>query len=484
MAGKATCTRKSRPDLGENGVITKKKLIIISSNNLNDVEERTMDHGKKHRYAPILAIFALFAVSAFSGELDSLHMQLFGSGSTQFGQIVEGQYTFARTNDNKLDHYWIERATIQMGLNVKQSNGLDIILASEGQVYFPYAGGGDGSGFGYELLEQRYKWYPTQVEATFTKGDPSAAALNMELGFFPYKYNPDGRNFGDYFYRLSTYPQYMPTSFDMPFQRILGLRLNGTFFSSLKADLLLTSEVYLWPLKDFSLAGILDYNFLKFFDMGAGIMWHRLISVDNSLTTPPTSYQNGYDFTFAGTKVMFRGVLDFKTLMPFNFWGKNDLRLYGEMCLDGLKNYPITDTSDEYYPGYNDLLKRTPIMFGFNVPTCKVLDVLSLEAEWWDSYPFANSYWGVYPVGYKQNPFPDKYVSTSPGHKAYPYAGPWHWSVYAKKNVLNNINLIFQVARDHTILETTLTGTSNADPQEAMDGLGNWGWMAKIEYCF
>jgi hypothetical protein len=64
------------------------------------------------------------------------------------------------------------------------------------------------------------------------------------------------------------------------------------------------------------------------------------------------------------------------------------------MCLDGLKNYPITDTSDEYYPGYNDLLKRTPIMFGFNVPTCKVLDVLSLEAEWWDSYPFANSYWG------------------------------------------------------------------------------------------
>jgi len=53
-----------------------------------------------------------------------------------------------------------------------------------------------------------------------------------------------------------------------------------------------------------------------------------------------------------------------------------------------------------------------------------------------------------------------------------------------KKNVLNNINLIFQVPGTIPFLETTLTGTSNADPQEAMDGLGKLGWMAKIRILF
>jgi len=40
------------------------------------------------------------------------------------------------------------------------------------------------------------------------------------------------------------------------------------------------------------------------------------------------------------------------------------------------------------------------------------------------------------------------------------------------------------VGRDHTFIETSFSGLSNGDPQECMDGKGNWGWMAKIEYGF
>jgi hypothetical protein len=417
-----------------------------------------------------------------ANKLKDYSLRPFGYGDCEFGQIVRGQYTFARSGDGRLDHYCIERSIVQLGLELKHQNGLAVVLAGEGQVYFPYAGGGDGSGFGYELLEARYKWYPHQAEASYSLGSPGTPQLRVGVGFFPFKYNPDGRNFGDYLFRMSTYPQYMPTSFDSPYQRLFGLRAHGNIFSSLNLDALLTSEVYLWPLRDFSLTFLADYTLLDFADFGAGIMGHRMFSVDTKLTTPSFQDQNSHSFSFAGTKVMFRLSLDFKKILPgAALWGKNDWRLYGEACLNGLKNYKIDDTTDLYYPGYNDLMKRLPVLIGFNVPTCKVFDVLSVEVEWWDTYPFANSYWGVYPVGYKQNPFPERYDTR---HKAFAYGGPWHWSIYAKKNILGYINLIAQVARDHTVLETTLTGTSNADPEEAMDGIGSWAWMGKIEYCF
>ena len=161
-------------------------------------------------------------------------------------------------------------------------------------------------------------------------------------------------------------------------------------------------------------------------------------------------------------------------------WGKEDWRVYGEMCLNGLKDYPVTDTNSTLYPGYSSLKKRMPILMGFNVPTCKILDVFALEAEWWDNN-FANSYWGVFNAGYGLAPNPFPYSSVN---RKQPYGGPWHWSVYAKKTLFEHVKLVAQVGRDHTFIETSMTGLSNGDPQEAMDGLGNWGWMAKIEYGF
>jgi hypothetical protein len=235
---------------------------------------------------------------------------------------------------------------------------------------------------------------------------------------------------------------------------------------------------------------------------------------------------------------MARAALDFKRLLPFDIWKANDLRLYSEICWNGLKNYPVEDTAvvktNQNYPGYDSLYKRTLVSIGFNWPTHPLasytiipgvaalclnnnfspgtlisggvgiiagtgiwllqkwtgvplgLDLLSLEAEYWNN-DFANSYWGVFPTGggYLQNPNPWTYQkSIDKGARIDPYGGPWHWSVYAKKTLFKNAKLIVQVSRDHTILETTLTGMANGDPQEAMDGLGNWGWMSKVEFGF
>ena len=117
-------------------------------------------------------------------------------------------------------------------------------------------------------------------------------------------------------------------------------------------------------------------------------------------------------------------------------------------------------------------------MLGFNIPTFKIMDVLSFEAEYWD-HDFANSYTNVYYEGLPPNPV----LYSESGHDQ-KYGGPWYWSVYAQKTILENLTFKLQFARDHTVIETSLTGRSTGDPQEAMDGRGNWSWMFKIEFGF
>ena len=443
-----------------------------------------------------IAGVVLFAVPSF-GEPDtneaSLHARVFGYGGYEFGQIVKGQYAFVPNDPSRrLFHYAMEQAVIQIGGEVTRSDGMSIILVGQGRLSFPYALPTDGAGAGgFQVYSPRYSWDIHHAEAAYTMGNPDAPIVRIGAGLFPFKYNPDARTFGDYLLRISPRPQFLQTHFDAPYQRLLGLHVSSCWFPllpeevlALRQDLLLTSEIHLWPLKDFSLSYLVNMTLFRFADIGAGIMGDRMFPVNDSLEKPPSPYFSYFRFSFGGTKVMLRLALDFKRILPFKeLWGKNDWRIYSEACWNGIKNCAITDTNAKallQYPGYNDLKKRLPVVFGFNVPTCKLLDVLSIEGEWWNNN-FANSYWGVFNAGYQLNPDPYPYPG---GNRFDPYGGRWHWSVYAKKTVAKNIRIAAQAARDHTLIETAFSGPSNADPQEAMDGKGNWGWMAKIEYGF
>jgi hypothetical protein len=429
----------------------------------------------------IIGIGVMAASALGEGDSSGISARLMGYGEVEFGQIVNGQYSKAPDGSGLLNHYAVEGAVVQLGGEIKRDDGLSIDLIGKGVLSFPYCLPTDGSGAGgFASYSPKFTWTVWQADADYSLGDKSNPYLNITAGYFPFKYNPDARNFGDYLFRINPYPQYFQTIFDQPFAQLLGLRIGSTPVSNLRTDILLTSESQLWPLRDFSVAGLASYKLLNFFELGAGIMWDRFLSVDNKITTPPTSV-NTANFTFQGTKVEFRGALDLKQLCPgFAFFGKNDLRLYSELCLNGLKDHPDTNIADPSYPGYTSLEKRRPLLLGFNIPTFKFLEVLSVEAEWWDDN-FANSYYNVLNAGYALDPNPTKIRSE---HIAQPYGGAWHWSVYAKKSIMPNLNLVAQVSRDHTFIETSMTGTSNADPEEALDGLGDWMWKCKLEYLF
>jgi hypothetical protein len=136
---------------------------------------------------------------------------------------------------------------------------------------------------------------------------------------------------------------------------------------------------------------VATYKKQEVFEAGLGIKFCRFVSAankkyDSSLVEFPYNYDTtisvvpkssgGFDtvktyyptkMPFSGTKVMAR--LDWHPLKTFNvqsdFFGKEDLRIYGEAAILGIKNYPTDYTG----LGYNNLLERIPVMAGINLPT-------------------------------------------------------------------------------------------------------------------
>lgn len=80
--------------------------------------------------------------------------------------------------------------------------------------------------------------------------------------------------------------------------------------------------------------------------------------------------------------VMGRFSVDPKPLLGLeSALSPQDLVLYGETTIIGLDNYPIF---------YKSISERTPVMMGFNLPTFKWLDFLTVEMEYWKN-PHMNS---------------------------------------------------------------------------------------------
>jgi hypothetical protein len=97
----------------------------------------------------------------------------------------------------------------------------------------------------------------------YSFGDPQNPFLQIEAGYFPYKYNPDVRNLGEYLFRSFCYPASLLNTFDRPYADLLGLRIGNAIplsGGSFHHDLLFTSETKYYPLKDFSLSYVADYS--------------------------------------------------------------------------------------------------------------------------------------------------------------------------------------------------------------------------------
>jgi len=362
-----------------------------------------------------------------------------------------------------------------------------------------------------EFLRRRFVAYivDAAIEKKVITGS-GANELFVEFGYFPVKYNAESRNLGEYLFRSGTYYPTINSGFELADkEKLTGVhgRFTHNFSekSDFKADLYFTNDMRDYPVHDFSLSYILTANLSRVLEVSAGAMHAHLIVADKRKTTPyydktlftkspdgkriydviMPDYPNVGDtaiYTFKGTKLMGRVTFDIKNLFGGEgILGKEDCKIYGETAILGLKNYPIW---------YEDITERWPIMVGFNFPTFKLLDVLSIELEHNPS-PYTNTAERVW-----KNRSPIPYI---PGHRHMDITddsewpdgipGPitnddFKWSVYASRK-FGHFRVSAQVASDHMIRSQYMLGPpTSMRYTELCPRSTDWYWMTRVSYYF
>lgn len=438
-----------------------------------------------------IAIIMAVTAAAFNAVAEvNVENTFSGYASMEEGQIVQGIFTTQENGQPRSDHVWVQRmyagflASTQFNpLNIRGNIGLEMRMSNE----FPRKPSGD---FG---KTRRLYFYPYLTEANFkySYGDQSRPLFSVTAGYFPIKYNMNSRNLGEYLFRSGTYPQTLVSDFDFAATNLVGFDLSSSPIEGLNLNVILNNNIEWMAVGDLNLSGLASYNLLDIFEIGAGVSQSSIVSADtkatdgdslladenNSYMLPDSSIEM---YSFRGTKVMGMVSFDPKKLIGLDIFGKEDLKIYAEAAVLGLKDYPKSLFGIDYYP---DIMKRIPIMVGFNVPTFKLLDVFSIEGEWFGSLMPNDLYNGI---KYNQPTPINTDKKTGPYlldtiHQQY-IDDNLKWSVYAKRTLAGHFQIIAQVASDH--LRWYAQDWKEAEWEEAFRNPKQFYYRFKLAYMF
>jgi hypothetical protein len=383
---------------------------------------------------------------------------------------------------------------------------------------------------------------PTVTEAAYAFGDPGHPFLSLAMGMFPYKYNPEASDLGEYLFRTVPYPSVVMTG-GYALANSAAAYLQGARASlrrgGLSLDLMLLTETTLAPLYDGSVAAVGAYRTPGgLLEIGAGVDFKRLLPVypertsrENKsnawFTSGGTDRSANYSFyanaaTFwhtrqaaagaadsarfgalarendslaalvegidklpvaqqpelhyfsaAGTIVMARATLDLKTLLPDAGMGPADLKIFAEAALLGVANRPVF---------YEDRMRRLPVMAGINVPAFGWLDLVSLQAEWFDS-PWLNNTW---PIGSDGNnvpfvPDPSDRIVSSGSYYDLADKDNLKYSVLVRKRIGAGATLSGQLASDHLrVPDANSYYGPQLNPNEVTVRKSDWYWVLQL----
>jgi hypothetical protein len=411
---------------------------------------------------------------------------IFGYTAIEFGEVEHGRYI---KDLNGINHNWIGSG--YLNLSVKSS--ITDYFSTLGSVELHV---------GYETSPLSEIFDPTEAppskniyitvpnaEGILSFGKKGTASFTLGAGLFEYKYNPEAQNLGEYLFRTGTYPAYIITSFDLPLARLAGAVASCQIGDFLRQDLLLSTMNDIKPFMDISLTYLVDAKIGPALDIGGAVQFANLISPMSDQTSVTNYEGNGYlsapgdtsYYTFKGTKLMGRFMFDPKKFFDAPFFGEADGKLYVEAAVLGLESYPSSSAIDSFnvsnVKGYDNLWQKIPVMMGFNIPTFKLLDRAALEAEW---------YGCRYPVGYGEVINNGYSVPSQPSNDGYTWddyrKDDWKWSINIEKTFFKRASFIFQAARDHLKLETTIK--KDADYDDVLVRSKHWYWMGKLKFNF
>jgi len=430
------------------------------------------------RIAATFLASVLLCGAARSAGIDGVTIDDSISGSMEFGQVVKGQ---SKLLQGYMENQGLQRiigtyaATATLSDHTRASVGAELKMFNE----FPR-----NNSFG---ATKRLYYLPslTQAYVEHSFGNAEKPYLQMTLGYFPFKYDDYARNLGEYLFRTGTYPQYIKTDFGFSYARLAGLHLSGSQFGNLREDLVVFTNTEWICVGDINLAALVSYSVAHCIDIGCGVSFNSLVSADESVTTPKTpqnAYVEGNDtlyYTFRGTKLMGRVAFDFKKLFPSPLFGAADLTLYGEAAILGLKNYPVGGENN--LVRYDRILRRMPVMVGFNFPTFHLIDTCAIEGEWFGTiYPndmeraITKGEPIPFTVGKNRNELINNYQD-----------GTAKWSVYLTKTFAKHYSVILLAASDHLRTFGTFdVDWERQDFQEILRKPDEWYWTIKFGFSF
>jgi hypothetical protein len=326
----------------------------------------------------VTAVFGLFAFAGTGfGEGVDAKLTPTGFASYEVGQVVESNPLTTRDAEfYQNNHLLFQKAFVGFNLQasyeplpITTNIGVELKSFTETPRTLAVA---DNLGVGVRIF---YFFYLTRADFNYSPNP----AFNLGVGYFPIKYNDDARNLGEYLFRSGTYPQFLITNFDFAATRVAGVNVYGTLFDNLNYKAILTINTENATMGDLNLSGLASYSILnKLLDIGAGVSFSSIIAANTDHTHPSKEkMKNRTDwyvdkngdtstYTFAGTKLMGRISIDPKVLFPTDLFGKNDLKLYAEAAVLGVKNYPVSMGADSAIDTsslatrYDNIMKRIP----------------------------------------------------------------------------------------------------------------------------
>lgn len=421
------------------------------------------------------AVLLLLGMSVLARAGLERNPSAFGT-NLDMGQLVQGQLNTSSNKDIRVESQFLTRTGIFLTESGTYNNKLDIIVTVGASFWTPLpeadhwinrtVQGGAGIG---------------QAQALYKFGEPEDPSASLQFGIFPIKYNADAKNLGEYLYRSGTYPGVVYSG-GWSYLNSAAYFAQGIRFSiphwggGFSHSVTLTMERDLQRNRDLTPGYMLSLKPTGFLEFGAGIVWtHGLpLGGDSSLT--PIRCKNAYVirtgkpvstsagdvctdnvesdtlgyYTFKGGKAAATMAFDIGTLMGME---RDAFKFYGEVALLGIKDYPF------YYEKKSE---RMPVMFGLNVPTFNLLDMLGVEFEYRKSR-FRNTMAWV--MNDTPNPIP--LATTSEDYSNYDLAHPrhtpaavdsmdkafkqddWKWSLYARKKIVKGMTVHAQAASDH-----------------------------------
>lgn len=457
---------------------------------------------KRFAFPIVFFAFSFVSFDAILAEEIAVNYTPVGYGGFEVGQIGKGFYKLGSNAPSSIQHIWQQRAYCVLGFNYLAKERLEMEITGGGLFSFsePQVGSDPTT------MQTRQFFYIQSAFAKYPFGNVEDPFLQLQLGYFPYKYNPDARNLGEYMFRTNTYPLVIYSDFDYCQVNMLGVRAKVNLFNNLLSnDLLLNSELLGVPVQDWSLSDILGFNFLNIAQASLGGSLTHFLSIYNG-----SGYSNAWNDRFFGNrdnlaedekanfmtqrkikeivitgstadtlwdttfidwqaiKLMARVSFDPKKLIPLNIFGTNDLKLYAEANIIGLKDYPTW---------YSHRKDRAIYSFGINLPGFKAIDMINLEGEYCANRTNVYSDANLLVTGPTLKPITYESLNLS--------RNPWRWSLYLKKSLIDNhVSFIAQVARDHKKINFYYFKREYMSFIETLPEGDNWWWTFKTEFKF